>query len=171
MMMDKCQCFKASILDMATKSSKPLFLIGFMGSGKSTLGAIIAQKSCKRFIDLDIYISQKHNKSIPEIFENEDEHSFRVLEHNALLEIIRLKNIIVATGGGTPCFFDNMTLMNNYGITVYIKTLPEKLYERLAPNKNLRPLIAEKNDDELFEYIVKELSVREKYYALSLFKV
>jgi shikimate kinase len=159
----------SNLLKKITEDSRPLFLVGFSGCGKSTLGAMIARKTKKNFIDLDNYISAKHNKSISQIFEHNDEQEFRALEKEALCEIVKLKNIIVATGGGTPCFFDNMTMMNKSGITVYLKLSPQKLFERLASNKNSRPLLAKKDDNELFEYIKKELQIREKYYSQSKF--
>ena len=168
-MMCKRLCFKmekidnSTLLEIASETSKPLFLIGFMGCGKSTSGALISQKTGKEFIDLDIYITQKHNKSIPEIFENEGEQAFRLIEHSALKEIINIKNIIVATGGGTPCFFDNMELMSQNGITVYLKSSTKKLFERLISLKNTRPLLSGLSDEELEE--------REKYYLMSSYEI
>jgi len=159
----------STLLEIASKTSKPLFLIGFMGCGKSTSGALIAQKTGKEFIDLDLYISQKHNKSISEIFENNGEQAFRLIEHSALKEIIKFKNIIVATGGGTPCFFNNMELMNQNGFTVYLNTSPEILFERLISLKNTRPLLSGLSDEELEEFIKKELADRERFYTLCFY--
>ena len=147
-----------------SNTNQPVFLIGFSGCGKSTLGAMIAQKTEKKFIDIDNYIVTKHNQSISQIFADKGEQGFRLIEKEALNEILNLKNIIIATGGGTPCFFDNMELMNKNGITIYLKLSPEKLFERLVTDKKSRPLLTEKDDKELLEYINNELRKREKYY-------
>ena len=151
-------------------TTKPIFLIGFMGCGKTFYGKQIAHKTKKDFIDIDEYISRKHQKTIKEIFENEGEKHFRLLEKEALHEVIELKNIVVATGGGTPCFYDNMDKMNEKGITIYIETNQQILFENLHKSKDSRPLLANKNKKELLEYINKELNLREKYYKMAKYK-
>jgi len=153
------------------RTFNPIFLTGFSGSGKSSKGAFLAKKYQKNFIDLDNYIVEKNNKTISEIFENEGEQEFRKLEHNALKEISALKNSIVATGGGTPCFFDNMTLMNKSGVTIFLKTSVETLFKRLVSDKKSRPLLAGKSDDEILEYIKKELKMREKFYNMAQYAI
>jgi len=141
-----------------------------MGCGKSTFGKFVAQKFRKTFIDLDEYISKKENKTIPEIFENEGENYFRLIEKKSIQQISQLKNVVVATGGGTPCFFDNMKLMTETGTTIYLKNSPQKLFETLLLIKETRPLLANKNEKELFDYINKELPLREKYYERADFQ-
>ena len=147
----------------------PVFLIGFMGSGKSNIGKMVADKLGYTFLDLDTYIENKVNKRISEIFKDEGEQHFRILEQEALKEFIDQQNIIVATGGGCPCFSDNMELMNKYGETIYLKVHHGTLYLRLSNSKKNRPLIAELNDIELMESIVNLLPEREVYYSKAKF--
>jgi len=138
-----------------------------MGCGKTTAGKKLAQELNLTFLDLDFYIEQKYNKKIREIFENQGEDKFRQLEQSALISILESDNIIVATGGGTPCFSNNMELMNNNGYTVYIKLDPEKLAKRLETLDASRPLLKNKTGKQLLDYISDTLTVREKYYLQS----
>ena len=107
---------------------KAIFLIGYMGSGKSTLGKALAQRCDIRFIDLDDYIEERAGKKIREIFAEDGEAAFRDLERRMLLEVSDMDNVLVACGGGTPCFGDNMELMNSRGITVLLQTSHERLF-------------------------------------------
>lgn len=143
---------------------KILFLIGFMGSGKSTMGKLIAKAMNWRFIDLDDYIEMKVGESIPSIFEREGEDGFRKMERVALEEVVRFEKVVVATGGGTPCFYENMRFMKLHGLTLYLKLLPQELWKRLLPVRSSRPLIANKSDEELLHYIEEKLSERELFY-------
>ena len=143
---------------------RPVFLIGFMGSGKSTVGKELAKALNCDFIDLDIYIQEKAGKTIPEIFEQMGETEFRLMEKDALRKVAALKNTVIATGGGVPCFYDNISLMNKYGITIYLKLSPVELFKRLTNERDFRPLIANKNDDELLQFIEIKLAERETFY-------
>ena len=147
----------------------PVFLIGFMGSGKTTIGEMVAEKMGYRFVDLDNYIESNSKKTINEIFATDGENHFRLLEQEALKEFITEKDIIIATGGGCPCFSDNMDLMNQYGETIYLNVHKGTLYLRLTNLKKNRPLIAKLNDIELMEYIVNHLPERELYYSKAKF--
>ncbi len=145
-----------------------VFLIGFMGCGKSTLGKKIANKLNWQYIDLDIYIEKTKNRTIDEIFRNEGKIKFRTYEHEVLLEIIKSEdNFIISTGGGTPCYHDNMQIMNDNGITIYLKSGFGLLFYRLRNSKKQRPLIVNKTDPELQSFILKTLAKREKYYKRS----
>lgn len=143
-----------------------IFLIGYMGSGKSTIGRLLAQRLNFQFVDTDKWIEAKKRSTVSAIFEQEGEVAFRLLEKNALREVGEFENTIIATGGGIPCFFDNMQYMNKKGITVYLKWSAEDLEKRLiADNTNKRPLLAKYNEKELLEYIQRGLTEREPYYS------
>lgn len=144
-----------------------IYLIGFMGCGKSTLGRKMSEQMNMGFIDLDKYIEERNFKSIPLIFEEEGEEGFREKEKNALTEVSQFENVIIGTGGGTPCFFDNMQLMNQTGITVYISPDAETLANRISRSKTERPLVAGKSREELIGFINQMLVRREPFYLQS----
>lgn len=146
---------------------KAIFLIGYMGSGKSTLGRALSQRCDVDFIDLDDYIEARAGKKIREIFADEGEAAFRDLERRMLLEVSAKDNVLVACGGGTPCFGDNMELMNSRGITVLLQTSHARLLERLKRGRHKRPLIANLSDDELDRFIAVQLEKRMPHYSRS----
>ncbi|NOZ45651.1 MAG: shikimate kinase [Chlorobi bacterium] len=142
-----------------------VFLIGFMGCGKTTLGKRIANKLNWQFIDLDTYIEKMQNATVSEIFQNEGEHKFRIYEQTALNEIIKTENkTIVSTGGGTPCIIENIELMNKNGTTIYLKASYSLLVNRLKNSKKTRPLIKSMNQVELPIFVLKKLAEREPFY-------
>lgn len=141
-----------------------VFLLGYMGSGKSTLGRRIASALGWRFIDMDDYIETKLNRTISQIFSDNGEAGFRVEEQAALKELCREEKCIIATGGGAPCFFDNIDQMNDSGLSIYLKVSPESLFNRIRNAKEARPLIASKSDDELLAFIKDKLEEREPFY-------
>ncbi len=141
-----------------------IFLIGFMGSGKTTTGRKLARKAGLNFIDMDEEIENKYNQKVGRIFLEKGEAVFRQYERDLLKEIIALDNMVVSTGGGVPCYYDNMEFMNENGITVYLRLDPPSLVKRLEEAKTDRPLIKNKNHDELIEYVANNLAEREKYY-------
>jgi shikimate kinase len=141
-----------------------IYLIGFMGCGKSTLGRKAAALMGMDFIDMDKYIEERYFKSIPRIFEEEGETGFREKERYALLEVSQFEDVIVATGGGAPCFFDNMEVMNQTGITVYVAPDTETLANRIIKSKTERPLVAGKTREELIAFIEETLKKRMPYY-------
>jgi len=147
-----------------------IFLIGFMGSGKTSLGKELANKLGISFIDLDDVIEKKSGKSINNIFSEIGEEGFRKIEHECLKELISIKNTVIATGGGTPCFCNNMEFINKNGISVYIKFNKGILTSRLFKNKGNRPLLNEFASKEEFEkFIDAKLTEREKFYLESKF--
>jgi shikimate kinase len=145
-------------------SVERVFLIGFMGSGKSTVGRMLSSAMDWDFIDLDDYIQERNGKTITEIFKTEGEAVFREMERNALEDMSLRSNLIIATGGGTPCFHNNLDTMNRIGLTIYLKLSPEELCERLMPARKSRPLIADKSERELLKFVVEKLSEREQWY-------
>ena len=141
-----------------------IYLTGFMGSGKTSVGKKIANQLGYNFVDLDDFIEERHKISIPGIFEKFDETAFRILENKTLIQTFKFEKTVISTGGGTPCFHDNMKLMNQNGVTAYIKMHPKSLYHRLINSKKKRPLIMGKTEPELMAYIDQELTYREPYY-------
>lgn len=145
-----------------------IFLIGFMGCGKSTLGKKLAAKVGYDFIDLDEYIVQQIKMSISEYFEKHGEIAFRTVEQEALYTLKDANQTIIATGGGAPCHFDNMGWMNTHGTTVYIKMSPKALLSRLSQNEvETRPLLKGKSREELLVFIEEKLGERDPIYNLA----
>lgn len=144
-----------------------IYLIGFMGCGKSTLGRKMAELMNLNFIDLDKYIEERNFKTIPLIFAEEGEQGFREKEKYALEEVSQFENVIIGTGGGTPCFFDNMELMNRTGITIYISPDTETLANRISHSRTERPLVAGKSREELIFFIEQTLEKRNPFYHRS----
>lgn len=142
----------------------PLFLIGYMGSGKSTLGRGVATALGWRFIDTDKEIERREGLSVSEIFALKGEEAFRRMEHDLIASISPDERAVVSTGGGTPCHFDNMELMNAAGVTVYLKIPAGALARRLLDSRTRRPLIEGKSPEELLRYIEEHLAAREAYY-------
>lgn len=143
---------------------KPVFLIGYMGSGKSTAGKKLANKLKYDFIDVDASIEQMTGKTVARIFSEEGEDQFRQLEHSIIKSLCSRKNVVVATGGGAPCFFDNLELMNLAGVTVYLKMSPGALAKRIVESKSERPLLKYILNEDLPLYITQHLTKREVYY-------
>ena len=141
-----------------------IFLIGYMGCGKSTIGKKVADLMGISFIDMDKYIEERHLKSVAEIFADEGESSFREKERVALLELSSFEDVVIGTGGGSPCFFDNIEVMNENGVTVYIAPDSDVLASRLIKSKTVRPLIAGKSKQELILFIEEALKNRISYY-------
>lgn len=135
-----------------------------MGAGKTTLGRSLAKTMNLQFIDLDDFIVARQHKTVKEIFAEVGEEGFRQIERNALLEVADYENVVVSLGGGTPCFFDNMEIVNRAGQSVYLKPTEDVLLARLIKGKHKRPLLADKNDSEILGVIREQLSWREPYY-------
>lgn len=144
---------------------KPIFLIGYMGCGKSTMGRAISALTGVPFIDLDNYIEQRFHLTVKEIFAQRGEDGFRDVERRMLQEVADFEDVIVACGGGTPCFFDNMEYMNTHGTTVFLNTPIDRLHSRLMRGRHKRPLIADKDDEELMTFIKEALAKRMDHYS------
>lgn len=136
-----------------------------MGAGKTTLGKAFARALDVPFVDLDWYIEERYHKSISELFALRGEASFRELEKAMLHEVADFDDVVVSTGGGTPCFSDNMEYMNQCGQTVFLDVNPDVLFRRLRVAKRQRPILQGKTDEELRAFIVEALAKRAPFYS------
>ena len=144
---------------------KRVFLIGYMGSGKTTIGKLVAEKLGYGFVDMDAHIEEKYFNTISNIFAELGEEQFRLMEQRCLHEVSDFEDVIISTGGGAPCFFDNMEYMKSQGLTIYLKLTAAELTERLeASQANKRPLIAGRSGEELKKFIADGLAKREAFY-------
>jgi shikimate kinase len=144
--------------------AKRVFLIGFMGCGKTTIGKILAEKLGFQFVDVDRLIENRCHESISQIFEKNGEAKFREIESEIICELAEFENTVISTGGGLPCFFDNMEIMNNAGITVYIELSAKTLQNRLQKSPKERALLKSISENNLQNFIEKTLFEREKFY-------
>lgn len=143
-----------------------IILVGYMGSGKTTVGRQLAKVLDLQFYDLDWYIEMRFRKRVSQIFAEKGEEGFRDMERRMLHEVAEFENIVLSCGGGTPCFFDNMTYMNSLvGDTVYLRCDPQVLAKHLRMGRTERPLIKGKNPLELEQYIRDSLNEREPFYS------
>jgi shikimate kinase len=143
---------------------KRIILIGYMGSGKTTVGKALSKATGMMFYDLDWYIESRMRKTVSQIFAERGEEGFRQIEYNMLHEVAEFENVIISCGGGTPCFFDNMDYLNQQGDVVYLKATPETLYKHLLMAKVERPLLKDKSPEELIAYITDHLKERAPFY-------
>ncbi len=144
-----------------------IIFIGYMGSGKSTLGEKLASELKIPFIDSDKVIEEIANMTIAAIFKEKGEETFRKMESMFIQRLANIPAFVLSTGGGMPCFNNNMLLLNELGVTVYLKNTSEVLADRLLKGKNTRPLIEGKSKQELIKFIDKNLFTREKFYSLA----
>lgn len=142
-----------------------------MGSGKTTIGKILAEHLNLDFIDLDSYIANKYNLLVHEIFDKYGEDEFRLIEWSNLNTVSKLNDVIISTGGGTPCFFNNIDFMNVNGITIFFDEDIDVIYNRLLNDKSNRPLISNLSNPDLYNYISDKLNDRKKYYNKSKLKI
>lgn len=143
---------------------KPIFIIGYMACGKTTFGRALARQTGCRFIDLDFYIEQRFRKPIKEIFSERGEAEFRRIETAMLREIGEFEDVVIACGGGTPCFNDNMDYMLGQGTTIFLEASPERIVERLQINNSRRPLMAGKSGEQLMADAMAGLLHRLPHY-------
>jgi shikimate kinase len=144
-----------------------IYIIGFMGSGKTTIGRELALKLNWSFTDLDKKIEEYAGKSIPEIFSQKGEGFFREIETKVLESQRTVVDTVISTGGGTPCHGDNMKFMLDTGLTIYLKLSPAELETRLSDSRGERPLIMNLDKGDLKIFIERKLADREKWYDRS----
>jgi len=150
-----------------------IFIIGYMGSGKTTFGKRLANKLGYRFIDLDDLMISETGYSISDFFKEFGEDLFRKKERECLLNffIDTTKDIVIATGGGTPCYADNMDVMNEHGVTVFLDTPLEIILERINKDMTGRPLLKDIPAEERSKFIKEHLEKRRRYYSLAQIRV
>lgn len=148
------------------------FLVGYMACGKTTYGKAFAMEQGIRFIDLDQTIEERAGCSIPQLFATEGEGYFREMERDVLHdEAASNDDFVMATGGGTPCFFDNMDYMNNCGETIFLDTPMEILVERLRQERESHPMLTGITDSELRQFIEQHHSSRLPFYLKAKHKI
>jgi shikimate kinase len=148
-----------------------IYLVGFMGIGKTTIARKLAQTLQIPFIDSDKAISEQTGFTISQLFDQFGEEHFRKLEADFIRSLSDEKPKVIATGGGLPCYFDNMQYMNTHGITVYLSATPAFIFSRLKQSKTPRPLLLKHTHTHLPQVIADMLQYREPYYLLSKVKI
>ena len=147
-----------------------VFLTGYMGAGKTTLGKAFAHALGVPFIDLDWYIEERFHKNIKTLFAERGEEGFRLVEQRMLHEVGEFEDVVISTGGGTPCFFDNMAYMNSQGQTVFLDVSLDVLYNRLRVATFNRPILQGKNEEELRQFITEALKKRLPFYSQATYR-
>lgn len=142
----------------------PIFIVGYMASGKTTFGRALAKRSGLQHIDLDFYIEQRFHATIKEIFASRGEEEFRRIEAEMLREVGEMCDVIVSCGGGTPCFYDNMEYMNSKGITVCLSATDDVIADRIINAGDKRPLMASKSRSEILQLIKVHMEQRAPFY-------
>jgi shikimate kinase len=141
-----------------------IFIVGYMGSGKSTFGPRLARELDHTFADLDQVFEARYKISIPDFFRKYGEPHFRELEHSLLSEFVLQDDFVLASGGGTPCYHHNMDLMNRHGITVYLNVPLSTLVKRLKDSPKKRPLLKAFDEEEYEKQIREHLGFRKTFY-------
>ena len=147
-----------------------IFLTGYMGAGKTTLGKAFAREMKVPFIDLDWYIEERFHRTVSQLFAERGEDGFRRLEQSMLHEAGEFEDVVISTGGGTPCFFDNMDYMNAQGQTVFLDVPVDVLFRRLRVATTQRPILQGKSDEELRAFIAQALQQRMPHYAKARYR-
>ncbi len=142
----------------------PIFIVGYMASGKTTFGKALARRTGLQHIDLDFYIEQRFHSTIRDIFASRGEAEFRVMESNMLREVGEFSDVIISCGGGTPCFGDNMDYMRTHGTTVCLKASADVIADRIIQAGDKRPLMAGKSRGEILDAIGAHMEQRAPYY-------
>ncbi len=144
-----------------------IYLLGYMGSGKSTLGRSLSVALGIAWTDLDEEFESRYKITIPAFFTKYGENAFRELEHKLLVEFSVVNDIVLSTGGGLPCFNSNINLMNQTGLTIYLEATPGLLLQRISPSARRRPLFKQMQGENILQKITEHLKSREPYYTQS----
>ncbi len=146
-----------------------IVLLGYMASGKTTIGKMIQYKTNLKWIDLDAKIVQKEGKSINEIFEEKGEIYFRKIEREVLLDLLKIDNQVISLGGGTPCYYNNIEKINKVASSIYLRVTVKELVRRIQLFDSNRPLVKNKTEEELQEFVAKHLFERNAFYEKANF--
>jgi shikimate kinase len=141
-----------------------IFLIGYMGAGKTTVGKELARCMNLSFLDLDAHIEARYHKTIGRLFDELGEPAFRRIEQRMLHEVSMFEDVLISTGGGAPCFFDNMAFMKTAGRTLYLDVSPRELARRLSNGRHTRPVLGGREGEELLAFITETLTNRSPFY-------
>lgn len=152
-------------------ASRNIILLGYMGAGKTSVGKVLASRLGLDFYDLDLYIEERFRRKVADIFAERGETGFREIEHNMLHEVAEFEDIVLSLGGGTPCFFDNMDYLNDKGITVFMNASPETIVRHLKISHTVRPLLQQKQGQELLNHIATHLKERLPYYNKAQYEI
>ncbi len=141
-----------------------IYLVGYMGAGKTTAAKRLAHRLDWEHYDTDALFEEKYHISVDDFFHKYDEALFRKLESQILQSTENLENTVISTGGGTPCFNDNMAWMNEHGTTVFLKISSQTAVSRIMLSKKKRPLAAGKTEAELATFVEKHYGARMSFY-------
>ena len=141
-----------------------IYLVGYMGAGKTTAARRIAQRLGWEVADTDALFEEKYRISVNDFFNKYDEALYRKLESQVLKSTESLENVVVSTGGGTACFFDNMEWMNQHGLTVFMRISPKAAVDRVVHSRHKRPLVEGKSEEELVEFVNRNYAERLPFY-------
>lgn len=161
-------CHSQDCNQAVVMSQKNIYLVGYMGSGKSTAGKQLARALGYDHIDLDNYFEETYKISIMDFFRKYDEQAFRLIERKLLEQTFGLQRHVISTGGGTACFSDNIHLINRHGISVYIRMSEKSLFYRLKYSKRPRPRTYQLDDESLQQRIEQDMQERGKFYNAAL---
>lgn len=158
-------CFRATAMMAGfVQDMNRLYIIGYMGSGKTTIARRIAYRLGWDVVDTDALFEEKYRVSVDDFFHKYDETLFRKLESEVLKSTGLLDDVVVSTGGGTACYYDNMEWMNQHGLTVFLRISPQSAVDRLLHSKRKRPLAENKSESDLTEYVAKHYASRLPFY-------
>lgn len=146
------------------KAVNRIYLVGYMGAGKTTTARRLAHRLGWEVVDTDALFEEKYKISVNDFFNKYDEPLYRKLESAVLKETETLENVVVSTGGGTACYFDNMDWMNSHGLTVFMRISPEAAVDRVIHSRHKRPLVEGKSEAELAEFVNKHYASRMPFY-------
>ncbi len=153
------------------KGLNRIYLVGYMGAGKTTAARRLAHRLGWEVVDTDALFEEKYKISVNDFFNKYDETLYRKLESEVLKATESLENVVVSTGGGTACYFDNMEWMNQHGLTVFLRISPQAAVDRVIHSRHKRPLVEGKSEEELTEFVNRHYASRMPFYEQAIITV